>query len=426
MSEFQKQNLKVIIGSAATAAGETTLSTFKTSGSVGEVIAVEGDGTAVASTSENIIVVGKNADGTLNTTEAIPVKNVTKAVARKYAAATNKVDYIGFNGTSGSIDETASNLYQIFLRLRNAGSLSAENWYLRDAAYQSSAVAATYSQEAVAEGLVKSLIRNLSREPLSGRMKVEMVTSDAGDALGTGTATGATVVFTKGSRYVTGWANVDDATTNAALAVGNYLRVGTAVTDPVYKIKSIDTTNDILELEWAFQGETTTLNDTGLEQVTAADVAAGDCGIKISGKDEDYSLGRDRFEILDWHTDLSGFTETEVTKATAGSLGEGEGKRVRDLEWFAVGNFGDLYRFDDMAFDFYQENLESSATGKYHSITIDYFVKTDLFQDVTMPRQLIIYCSAGAGTDYTAINKVIDLLNNATGSAQLAALSALS
>ena len=36
--EYQNTNLKVLVGNALTAAGETTLPAFKTSGSTGEII----------------------------------------------------------------------------------------------------------------------------------------------------------------------------------------------------------------------------------------------------------------------------------------------------------------------------------------------------------------------------------------------------
>lgn len=420
---FQNTNLKLIVGSATSAAGETTLPTFETSGSVGEVIAVESDGTATASGSKKFMVVGINADGTLNTSEIIPVSGVTKARVQAYSAAAQQLDYIGYNGTSGSIDEIASNLYQIVLEFKNFGSVSPESLYRKVASYKSTATASSYSQEAVAAGLVKSLVWNFEREPYK-RIEAQMICSEAGDALGTGTATSATVKATYGSKVVTGWADVDDATTNAALAAGNYLRFGTAVTDPIYLIDSIDTTNDTLTLAWAYQGDTALFNDTGLEQVTAADAAAANCGIKIQGIAPQYTVGKDEFEVTRFDTRASGFTSTTVTNSTAATLGVGEGKRVKDIEFQCVGNFGEIYRMGEP--HILDHTFEASATGKYDILTIDYEVATRLFQDVTSPRSLMIACSAGtSGTDHTAMNKVIDLINNMTGNTQLSGLSSL-
>lgn len=419
MSEFQDTNLKVIVATANTAATETTLSAFANTGSVGEVIAVEADGTATAAGSDKIVIVSKLKDGTLDMTEAIPTARITRASVLKYSAPVTQVDYIGFNGTTGAIDEIANNLYQVNMEIQNAGSLSQENVYLKHAHYKSTA---SVSQEGVAEGLVDSFIRNFSREPLERRPKFEVVNSNAGAALGTGVDD---VTFTKGSKFFTA-TDIDDATTNDALAVGDWIRIGTAVTDPIYRITAIDTTTNVGTLAVPFQGETATIADTGLEKITAANVAAGDCGVKITGWSELYKLGIDRFDVPSWRLQLVGFTNSAITLAAKAKLGNGAGKRVKDKEWFARGNFGDIYRLDRMSWDPYAENLESSITANYHTLSIHYHELTELVQDVTVPRTVQVFVDAGAGTDYTNVNKLIDLLNNVTSSGKLAALSALS
>ena len=59
-------------------------------------------------------------------------------------------------------------------------------------------------------------------------MIVERLADEAGVALGTGVDD---VVFTHGSKYISA-TDIDDATTNDAFVVGDYIRVGTATTDP--------------------------------------------------------------------------------------------------------------------------------------------------------------------------------------------------
>lgn len=403
-----------MVCSATSAATETTLSAFKTSGAAGEVIAVEEDGTAIASGSTKFKIARLNSDGELDYSETIPVSGITSIKATAYSAATQKVDYIGYNGSTGSIDEIASNLYQINIDLFNYGSLSPENKYFRSAHYESTAVASTYSQEAVAGGLVKSLIWNFKREPQE-RIRPEMITSDAGDALGTGTATSATVLFTKGSKTVSGWADVDDATTNAALAVGNYLRVGTAVTSPIYLIEAIDTTANTLTLAWEYQGETALFNDTGLEQVTAADVAAGNCGIKLTGIAQSFTVGKTDYQLVNWDLALVDCGTTTVTNSVAASKGIGEGREVASLEWFAEGNFTDPYHGMDFPVDF-APILDASATGKYDTVVINYYHEEDAFVGTKSPRTVQVFGNADtSGTDHTNINVLITDLNTITG-----------
>ena len=110
MALNQKATLKTIVANATTAAVETTLPLFKTAASAGEVIAVESDGTAIASGSDKIMIVGKNDSGVLVVSEPIKVADIKRVSAKAYVAPTEQVDYVGFNGISGAIDVINSNL----------------------------------------------------------------------------------------------------------------------------------------------------------------------------------------------------------------------------------------------------------------------------------------------------------------------------
>lgn len=414
MSEFQNTNLKVLVANATTAAGETTLSAFKSDADVGEVIAVEGDGEATAATSNHIIVAIKRADGTIDESEKIPVASITKASVTAFVAPENQVEYVGYNGTDGAIDVINNNLYEVLLEFKNFGSLSPENRYRKQGFYKSTTSA---SQQLVAEGMRDSLIRNFSREPENNRLLFEVVSSGATTA---NTGTGDLTVE-NGSKTVVAATDVD-----AVAVVGDFIRFGTTTDSPVYRITAIDATAETFKLDVAYQGETGTVIAADYEFVTEADAAAGDFGIKMTGKNEDWKLGIDEYSVLSWRTSLVDFGTTEVTLEQAAIFGLGNGQRVREREWFGAGNFGDKYRLvtPDL-YDPYNENLQALAANSYNVVTISYSPRVELFQDVFMPRSIEIWCNADTGTDFTSVNGLVDQLNNATKSPELEALTAL-
>ncbi len=402
--EFQNRNLKVIVGNAITDAAETTLATFKASGSTGEVIATDSKGSVVVAGTTKFIIASKLADGTLDTTEIMNLAHVKTVSAKKYAAAAHKSEAIGYDGTTGEFDVINDNLYQVNIELLNYGSLSPENRYLRQAHYQSPTTGTT--QMGVVDGLALSLLRNFSREQIQ-RVKVERLCSDAGTALGTGVDS---ITFTKGSKFFS-CTNIDDATTNAAMAVGDYIRIGTAVTSPVYKITAINTTTNIGTIDVPYQGDTATAVDTAFELIPIASQAAADFGIKITGVAQPFVVGKLRFEPVDWRPiTLVDCGDTTTTVLTVATKGTGDGRRVSELEWFAQGNFGEVYRMGEP--NLYDVDLVALKTGTYDVLVLDYYTEeiggSNLVASQS-PRTLMVFTQTDASE--TNMNGLITDLN---------------
>lgn len=302
----------------------------------------------LASDVDKAMFVKKVADKKFQTSDIINKNYVISAKGSAYAAKTEQVTYVGYNGTSGALDEINDNIYTIRFVFREflVGN-NVKGGYMKTIPYKSP-LSGT-SQEGVSLGLIKSAIRAFSEN--DDYIKAERVTSDAGDALSTGTATSATILATKGSPVVSGFADVDDATDGTALAVGAYIRFGTAVTDPVYAIKSIDTTANTLTLDVPYQGDTELFDDTDLKQVSAADVAAGDMGLKFTGKSPEAKLGKflpsvTHFDVT-LHSDR--WSTTEVT-TTHGAVGSDTAEIIAAQEFFMQGNQGDHFRYSRQAF----------------------------------------------------------------------------
>lgn len=397
--EFQNTNLKVLVGNAVTFATETTLPTFKTSGSAGEFTATDASGAAIVTGSERVVIASKKTNGKLDLTESLKITSIKSIKASAYDAATERIEYVGFNGSTGSVEIKNNFLYQVNFDLENFGSLSAENTYFRTAQTMSSS---STNQAEVVDGLLGSAIRNVSREPY--RLLFEMVLNDAGAVItGTGNLT-----FEKGSKLVSAATDAD-----AVVAVGDYLRAGTAIDSPVYRIVAIDTTANVIELSTPYLGESGVVTEASAQYIAAATAATADAGLRITGVEQDFVPGKLKFQKVDWRTTVVEF-EADTTLIQAAYLGNGEGARVAELEWFAAGNFGDEYKMGEP--NLYPTSYEAVASGKYDTLAIEFTHLEDGFVGTTSPRQLLIFASAGAdGTDHTAINGVIGKLNTAAG-----------
>ena len=148
---------------------------------------------------------------------------VHSGTVRKYyvtgqSAEVRQVDYVGYNGTggSGSLGALTSTLHTIRLYVRDTTIAGFMQQKVKEGFYKSGS---STSQEAIALGLVKSLIKNYSREPEQD-LAFNRVCSATQVALGTSVNT---VTLTKGSKYFTA-SDIDDATgAGTALAAGDYL-----------------------------------------------------------------------------------------------------------------------------------------------------------------------------------------------------------
>ena len=156
----------------------------------------------------------------------------------KQSAEVQQVDYVGYNGTSGALDTTVSNIFTVRLYVLGWTIMGFMQQKIKEGFYKS---ASSTSQSAIALGLQASLVKNYSREPEQDLL-FERINSGAQTAAPTGLGP---LEFVNGSKYVS-VDDADDATTNDALVVGDLIAVAVGTTNPVYKITAIDATNDVL------------------------------------------------------------------------------------------------------------------------------------------------------------------------------------
>ena len=207
------------------------------------------------------------------------------------------------------------------------------------------------TQEDIATGLIKNLIANFKEEyKLEKDIQFDLVLSNAGTAVTVAAGADLTdLQYIKGSKTVTGLLSgvpalgTDEVFNN--ITVGDYLRVGTATTAGCYKVTAVTagtaSTPATITLDIPFQGESTIVALASNEVITAAQAAAGNFGIKMTGRPLKFDVIRWRqYDKLRWNVTLEGFGSTPFTVAQAAKPGVGVFEEVATNEFMSWGNEG--------------------------------------------------------------------------------------
>lgn len=407
----QRDGQQLYIGAAAT----------KTTGGIGTLNAGEiglftPAGTrlteASAATANEFIIV-RAQDGSVDNPNimsgVIKKANIISATRRVYAADTQQVTNIGYDGASGSIVTANNTLYHVRINLRQSMTSNHGGLYVKHGIYETDSSAAQWE---IAQGIADSLIRNFSKEA-DVPMLAERLCDEAGAAM-TGTGT---LAVTNGSKYVLAGTDVD-----AVLVVGDFVRIGgTATTDPVYQVVALDTTNEIATLDVAYQGATATVAEAATEVITNANGIAAEWGVKLTGQTKRFVTGKIHNSVTKWTTTLENFGTTALTEAV-GTEGTGTANQVKELEFFVQGNEGDYLRMGE-------PNIYPSralASGNYDLIDI---VTEEIYTGsissgpirmvytVALPETAPNYAIAGTADDIT---DVLEVLANGSADGSLA------
>jgi len=240
------------------------------------------------------------------------------------SAETQQLDYVGYNGVSGALDTIASNIYTIRLTILGSTIAGFMQRKIKEGFYKSNAVAASYTQQAVAKGLVSSLISNYSREPEQD-LAFERVNAGAlANALGT-----STVSVVKGSDKIKTSADM-----TALVLVGTILRFGAtgAGVAPCYVVTGHDSgagAARIYTLDVPWQGATT----AAVAAASFESVTEGAWGVKIQGVDRAYEVGKFASRVIAWNTQVDfGDSGTAVASSTGAYPGVGTSQQLGQVE----------------------------------------------------------------------------------------------
>ena len=193
---------------------------------------------------DRFMVAFKDANGQVLMSPEIKYDNIYSKNKTDYAAAAQKVAYVGYNGTSGSITVGNSDIYILRVVLQDPTRTLAEHPLYEYAEYTSDAAA---TQREIAEGLIENAVYNFtSLKPR--KVTVVQPSLVCSSPTNSGDDFAGNFIIVNGSKYATATSN-GQYTTTTDIIVGDYVRVGAtattavALTSNVYKIVSISGTS---------------------------------------------------------------------------------------------------------------------------------------------------------------------------------------
>lgn len=412
---FKTDNsLHVFVGTNSTSAdagfqNDVTASASTGSGSVFVVNEAGAAHSNLITSTEYFKIGQKHADGSVSYSPLVKFGDCTITGKATSDDRAQQYSYIGFTGSAGSVDAINSNRYTVRVNFTNDADLFSQQSDLHFFEYVSDASA---TEQEIVDNIVQKMGKT---QKLGGKssgkdrslVKVERLNTATSGATDFGTAVDPT--FTNGSTIVS-CGDVDDATTNAAIAVGEYITVSASATvadtDGIYKIVSIDTTNDFFEIDQPYQGASGTIADNKVSRIASATVHAGNAGIKITALAQEFKLGLLHDSMVMFDVTLDGWADTTAVATTAAIKGSGHGQEVAELEWFAKGSQGAPY---------HKGAIPSNADNlTYYASTSAVYDIMECDCTITDPK----YAVAGAGAGRTQIVLALVDDTNTTDGAQ--------
>lgn len=249
-----------------------------------------------------------------------------------WSTSTQQVGHVGYNGTSGSLSTTANSEHQLTVVLDSNQNLYSQRPHWRRYNVTSDGTA---NEVDVAHAILELWDSDVEAKKY---LTMELLSNDGGAAIG---AAADTVVGTAGSTSLVVTDTGADSSVNV-IAAGDYIRVGTATTDAIYKVKTgIPVTGGTIELETALIADVNLVGNTA-EYITAALANAGAAGLQITGvaQPEETLLPAGPFVRFNLMTDGELYGSTLNSSTTDPDPGSGNYWQVAQMERMALGNRG--------------------------------------------------------------------------------------
>jgi hypothetical protein len=321
-----------------------------------------------------MIVQGKGAGVPLMKTPVMTVGHYTTSL-KEHVPAQQQITVIGSTGTANSLPSANDTSY--YIKIRKNDNDAANRSQPTDIFGQFKTDGSA-TQSEVAFGLAGNMIANLDKEALgtNGYILCEVLIDTAAGANtefgALGTPTGNLAV-TNGSKVVT-------MTATASLAAGDYFRVAgsatEAVTDPVYRIETVDSATQIT-LDIPYQGDTAAaLDDDWVHLIPSATGLADNFGIRLTGIEADFDVARDRNYFVNRFTATFSDEDIVVTHTQGARTGVGTWQQASIDEYMSWGYEGmnDLIAVPAQARDTSVKvpgiGGETALTSKYSSLNV--------------------------------------------------------
>jgi hypothetical protein len=407
----------------------------------GDAFVLSADGTAPANGVEFMVGV-KNFKGGITQYKLDPSK-VTYGSSQKAVAAVPKVVTVPI-GTP-----VAGELYRIAIEVQGVGSLSAEDFYIKEAFYK----ALDTDSEKIVDGLIKSLARNWSREqpqdtgtflltqqdattvrlPQNRWFKFDKNTTDGTAAVVTLTMTavatedGNVKVTLNGTDYFVP-VTAGGTTTTLAAEISDWINANTDYTAvPTTNAIAITSAFERVEAALAFSAN-------GVSGVTAT-VAQTTPGVdgsvwqvviteKTGWLADYYVTGKKTRTNLLFTVTAETPADSPVISVSGGTPAKGDGYSVRNMEEYLLGNRQDTFRGAGYPHNF-PEHYDSELDATYHAVSLEYrdYGRDD--EQVASKKQITIFVKEDIGT-FTKTNALIADLNTAINGANGVVIPTLS
>jgi hypothetical protein len=338
MATFQQRNVQTILIGGTAAKSTGGLDTLN----VGEIGIFNPAGQrlteASAATEKRFFLAQGRVGGTYPhvITDVVEKDKILSITRKLFVPATEQLEFIGFNGTSGAIDVINDNLYTLTIYYEELLRSSTDGRYNKVASYTSDLNA---TQQEIANGVAKSVNEQFARET-ERVLKAHVLCDNAGSA------PTYSLTVTEGSAV---------AITSAAsgLAAGDVVRIGvlgsgtTTLTDDCYTVVSVSGTQ--VTFDRPLMVASGTYAAAELAVIPAATAATANFGIKLVGQPLDFQVGKIQYKKSMWTSVQKGFGSTPFLQAAGGTVGSGTYEQVAELEWFTQGNEGEIYRMGEPA-----------------------------------------------------------------------------
>lgn len=361
-------------------------------------------------------------------------KGKIRLTTSKHKETRQQITTIGYNGTTGSLP-TANNT-DFWIKIRKNDNDAANRSQPMPLFAGPVKTDASGTQEELATALQKSGIKNFSQEPANGYLRFEVINDEAGAAITVAAGADLTdLQFVNGSKIVTGLLTgapalgTDEILDN--IVAGDYLRAGTAVTAPIYKVVAntagTASTPAFLTLDIPFQGASVTIAYGSTEVITASASAAAEWGIILTGIQANFDVNKFRDFYANRFTANFSDTSTLVTHTQGAYNGSGMWQQVAMDEYLAYGIDGQndmlgmppTYRDQEVKIPGIGSN--TALTSKYSTINVEWFdvSQTALVSVVPAKGNALVYLnlldSSGSGLLDTATANTGETLAAALG-----------
>ena len=284
---------------------------------------------ALAAAGRYRLAQGRGAGKSLMMSPMISVEGSTVS-ASKHRLAVQQLSVVGYNGTTGALPVAAETDFYIKIRKND-----------NDAANRSQPMSlfagpvrtdATPTQAELAFALRLNGIANFKDEPANHYLTFDVLSSATGTATPAGVGT---ITAVKGSKVLT----VSGTTVATTFPAGTAVRLGTTTASPIFLVTASDNAAKTITLD-APVNASGTFAAGAAQSITSVNLAAGNCGVALTGVQADFNVNSFRDYYVNRFTVTFSDVSTLVT-TTGARTGSGVWQQVAMDEYMSYGFEGE-------------------------------------------------------------------------------------